>query len=155
MPGLARARSLVRRARGTWHAAHAPIAGWRCVAGVGGTSRGSPLKPAAAQPTTFPGRHRVAPGGGRERAARLRRVAFDRPRPPGPSAPAGAAMRIQMFLFVSSFALAAGAHAADWRDISFKAPVGERDELVFTGNWAWDHNGFGHLGQGIDAAAFD
>ena len=37
-------------------------------------------------------------------------------------------MRIQMFLFVSSFALAAGAHAADWRDISFKTPVGERDE---------------------------
>lgn len=64
-------------------------------------------------------------------------------------------MRIQMFLFVSSFAFAAGAHAADWRDISFKAPVGERDELVFTGNWAWDHNSFGHLGQGIDAAAFD
>lgn len=64
-------------------------------------------------------------------------------------------MRIQMFLLLSSFALAGGAHAADWRDISFKTPVGDRDELSLTGNWAFDHNGFGHLGQGIDAAAFD
>lgn len=64
-------------------------------------------------------------------------------------------MRIQTFLFVSSFALATGAHAGDWRDLSFKTELGKRDELVLTGNWAWDHNGFGHLGQGIDATAFD
>ncbi|MGY1407956.1 MULTISPECIES: OprO/OprP family phosphate-selective porin [unclassified Luteimonas] len=63
-------------------------------------------------------------------------------------------MHIQTFLILSSFALAAGAHAADWRDISLKAPVGERDELVFSGNWAYDHNAFGHTGQGIGAAAF-
>lgn len=64
-------------------------------------------------------------------------------------------MRIHTLLFLSSFAIAAGAQAADWRDISLKAPLGERHELVFTGNFAFDHNGFGHLGQGIDAAAFD
>jgi phosphate-selective porin OprO/OprP len=63
-------------------------------------------------------------------------------------------MRIQTIL-LASLILPGAAHAADWRDISFKTPVGESDELVFTGNWAYDHNGFGHLGQGIDADAFD
>ena len=65
-------------------------------------------------------------------------------------------MRIQTLLLASSLLAAAGAtHAADWRNISLKTPLGERHELAFSANWAWDHNGFGHLGQGIDAAAFD
>lgn len=63
-------------------------------------------------------------------------------------------MRILTILFLASLAFAGGAQAADWRDISLKTRLGERDELVFTGNWAYDHSGFGHLGQGIDAAAF-
>jgi len=63
-------------------------------------------------------------------------------------------VRIQIFLFASSLALATAAQASDWRNISLKTPLGDRDELALTGNWAFDHNGFGHLGQGIDAAAF-
>nr|WP_238346136.1 porin [Luteimonas saliphila] len=58
-----------------------------------------------------------------------------------------------MFL-ASALAAAGGAHAADWHDISFKAPAGALGEFAFSGNWAYEHNGFGHLGQGIDASAF-
>lgn len=63
-------------------------------------------------------------------------------------------MRIQILILASALAAAGGAHAADWRDISFKAPAGALGEFGFTANWAYDHNGFGHLGQGIDADAF-
>lgn len=64
-------------------------------------------------------------------------------------------MRFQISLLLASSCLLASAHAADWRDISLKTPVGEQHELAFTANWAYDYNGFGHLGQGIDAAAFE
>jgi phosphate-selective porin OprO and OprP len=57
-------------------------------------------------------------------------------------------------LLLASFLATGGAHAADWRDISFKTTAGPLGELSFGGNWAYEHNGFGHLGSGIDAAAF-
>ncbi|MDH5831349.1 porin [Luteimonas sp. M1R5S18] len=59
-------------------------------------------------------------------------------------------------LFLATLAAATGAsHAADWPDLSVKADAGALGEFSATANWAYDHNGFGHLGQGIDAAAFD
>lgn len=63
-------------------------------------------------------------------------------------------MRIQILILASALA-ATGAHAADWRDFSVKADAGALGEFSATANWAYDHNGFGHLGQGVDATAFD
>ncbi|GAB3313026.1 OprO/OprP family phosphate-selective porin [Luteimonas notoginsengisoli] len=63
-------------------------------------------------------------------------------------------MRIQILILASALA-ATGAHAADWRDFSLKTSAGALGEFSATANWAYDHNGFGHLGQGVDAAAFD
>lgn len=57
-------------------------------------------------------------------------------------------------LLLASFLATGGAHAADWRDISFKTPAGALGELAFSANWAYERNGFGHLGQGVDATAF-
>ena len=63
-------------------------------------------------------------------------------------------MRIQNLILASALAATGGAHAADWRDFSIKAPAGALGEFGVTANWAYDHNGFGHLGQGVDAGAF-
>lgn len=63
-------------------------------------------------------------------------------------------MRIQILILASALAAAGGAHAADWRDFSVKVPAGPLGEFGVTANWAYDHNGFGHLGQGVDAGAF-